>query len=140
MNKQFSFTSAGVQQWQEELYNEGSNAVQAERVLIESDFLSWLASRFVLTPEQLSFAQNLGAPTLQIYSVSISNALAEETPIVLEKGENLEIKRNPYEHPKLSQMHYQVKTSKDDSMPESATAEVQQRNLLFSLYYLTDQS
>lgn len=140
MNKQFSFTSAGVQQWQAELYQEGTTAVQDERTLIEADFITWLFARFMLDADQQSFAQELGTPTHQIYAVAISNALEEQTPIVLEKEEELTAKDHDYDHPKLSQMRYSVTTSVDDDTIRSVADTEQQRELIFSLYHLDDQS
>lgn len=140
MNEQFSFTSTGVQQWQTELYQQGATAVQNERALIEDDFIAWLFLRFMLNADQQAFAQNLGAPTHQIYSVAISNALEEQTPIVLDKEEERTSKGNDYEHPKLSQMRYQITTSSDNDTISRVADTEQQRELIFSLYYLIDQS
>lgn len=140
MNKQFSFTSAGVQQWQAELYQEGTTAVQNERTLIEANFIAWLFARFILNADQQTFAQDLGAPTHQIYAVAISNALEEQTPVVLEKEEERTSKGHDYDHPKLSQMRYQITVSADRDTIKSVADTEQQRELIFSLYYLTDQS
>lgn len=140
MNKQFSFTSAGVQQWQAELYQEGTTAVQDERTLIEADFITWLFARFMLDADQQSFAQNLGAPTHQIYAVAISNALEEQTPIVLEKEEGRIAKDHDYDHPKLSQMRYQITVNTDHDTIKSVADTEQKRELIFSLYYLDIES
>ncbi|RZF62189.1 hypothetical protein [Sphingobacterium corticibacterium] len=139
MNKQFPFTSTGVQEWQTDLYQQGATAIQNERTLIEADLVAWLSVRFILHADQQSFAQNLGAPTHQIYAIAISNALDEQTPIVLEKEESSAKKGNPYEHPKLSQMRYQIKTSAEVGTVKSISDPVQQRELIFSLHYLDNK-
>lgn len=140
MNKQFSFTSTGVQQWQTELYQQGATAVQNERTLIEGDFIAWLFLRFMLDADQQTFAQDLGAPTHQIYAVAISNALEEQTPIVLEKEAEGKSKDDDYEHPKFSQMSYQITSSANNDTIRSTADTEQKRELIFSLYYLIDQS
>lgn len=140
MNKQFSFTSTGVQQWQTELYQQGATAVQNERTLIEADFITWLFALFMLDADQQTFAQDLGAPTHQIYAVAISNALEEQTPIVLKKEDGDKSKKDDYEHPKFSQMSYQITSSSDNDTIRSTADTEQLRELIFSLYYLIDQS
>lgn len=140
MNKQFSFTSAGVQLWQAELYQEGTTAIQNERTLIEADFITWLFARFMLDADQQSFAQNLGAPTHQIYAVAISNALEEQTSIVLKKEDGNKLKKDDYDHPKFSQMSYEITSSSDNNPTNSAAITEQKRELIFSLYYLDIES
>jgi len=140
MNKQFSFTSAGVQLWQAELYQEGTTAIQNERTLIEADFITWLFARFMLDSDQQSFAQSLGAPTHQIYAVAISNALEEQTSIVLKKEDGNKSKKDDYDHPKFSQMSYEITSSSGNNPTNSAAITEQKRELIFSLYYLDIES
>ena len=136
MNKQFSFTSTGVQQWQTELYQQGATAIQNERTLIEGNFITWLFARFMLDSDQQAFAQNLGAPTHQIYAVAVSNALEEQTPILLEKEDGNKSKQDDYDHPKFSELRYQITSSSDNNMIRSTADTEQKCELIFSLYYL----
>ncbi|MBE8719955.1 hypothetical protein [Sphingobacterium pedocola] len=88
MNKQFAFTSLGVDEWQYEVYQLGQTGIDQECALIRANFVDWVCYRFSLSAEQREFVISLGVLAQESYGTSLENVLQHRGNITLDKDEN----------------------------------------------------
>jgi hypothetical protein len=135
MNKQFSFTTAGVDEWRTEIYNAGQAGIDQECNLIQNDFVGWLVYRFQLTAAQTAFLISLGTLTHQSYSATIQNALQHRGPITLEK-EELAAKADDIRNPKVILSEQRAQANANAST-DAATVQAEiEIALIFKIFYL----
>ncbi len=81
----YPFSSAGVQQWQDDLYAQPDSALQAEARSVSEGLVGWLPQRFALTADQVAFLNSGHPALLHVWSVEVAYAITQRIPIVLNK-------------------------------------------------------
>ena len=87
ITKQFDFTPAGVVQYNTWLNGLSEHDRQAEAMLAISGLAEFLETRFVLTEEQLAYAENLEEGISYLWARQIAYAIDYQLPLELVKPE-----------------------------------------------------
>ena len=86
--KIYPFSSAGVQQWQSDLYAQPDPVQQEEAQSVAAGLTSWLPARFDLTADQVAFLNSGDPSLLHVWSVEVAYAITKHIPIVLNKPDS----------------------------------------------------
>lgn len=93
MNKQFTFTSSGVQEWLAYIYEGGDQRIEDECTTIALHFVNWISYRFNLSSMQIEFLNTLGEIAQDAYSADIRDTLLHHGHISLDKEEESKYNR-----------------------------------------------
>lgn len=135
MNKQFTLTTADVDEWQNEIYQSGQVGIDQECTLIRANFVGWVSYRFSLTAEQQEFVISLGILAHQSCGTSLENALQHRGSITLDKDED-RTQKTVAQNPKVViweerlQRQSQSVAAKDEADPDYTVS------LAFRIFYL----
>lgn len=136
MNKQFSFSSIGVQEWLDYIYAGGQVRIDEECTAIANNFVEWLTTRFGLVASQVDYLVRLGTLVHEGCSADIQNTLQLQGHIGLEKAEATTQTRDVL-HPKILWKEKQnAQQEAEEPQPDQkAKTIVQKAKLLFRISY-----
>lgn len=141
MNKQFQFSSIGVQQWLAYVYEGVEQRIAEECASIAQDFVGWVSYRFSLSAGQVDFLNALGALVHESYSADIQNTLQLRGPISLEKEEapvrSGNIQNAKAQNPKVvwKEKQNEAKEKSASHAAQDSTALAQKARLHFRITY-----
>jgi len=83
--KKYIFSAAGVKQWLDELYGSSIGVQADEQTLIFMGLCNWLETRFILSDEQMAYAEGLSVEFKNNLASEIIFAINHHVEIILDK-------------------------------------------------------
>lgn len=83
--KKYTLDQAGVEHWQNELYQSSAQEQQLEREFIHQDFEGWLVDRFGATANQLDYLGTLPPDFVLMIRDELVLSLRAQLPIIFER-------------------------------------------------------
>lgn len=133
-NLKFPFTSEGVQDWKNKLYESTEEEIFQEQQLIALNLQAWLPSRFELEDSQIAYMQSLGTLTLEQIGIDINQAINNRANITVQREQPQPGKDNSKVTD--SSKKYQPKSDLNDA--KAKTIDDTLVSLDFHFYYTTN--